>query len=133
MAPLGLIAERYFLCIGRRAGACGGPGKTTHNGGVTVGDAGLSWLHSLAMPPLQDLDAPLRVNPCFGSISEGDARRTVPNTVPKWSVYFKTVVAQRSYMQIRAPNSDPVPSQAVRDFFCPRADTRKAPLVCAEP
>lgn len=57
--------------------------KTTHNEGVTVGDGGLSCWHSLAMPPLQDLDAPLRVNPSFCSILEGDARRTVPNTVPK--------------------------------------------------
>lgn len=56
--------------------------KATHNEGVPVGDGGLSWLPSLGTP-LQDLDTALEENPSFVSFSEGDARRTVPNTVPK--------------------------------------------------
>lgn len=86
MVPLGLIAERHFLCIGKRVGPehdAGAGCKATHNEGVPVGDGGLSCLHSLAMPPLQDLDTALEENPSFVPISEGDARRTVPNTVPK--------------------------------------------------
>ena len=85
MAPLGLIAERYFLCIGKRVGPehdAGAGCKATHNEGVPVGDGGLSWLPSLGTP-LQDLDTALEENPSFVSFSEGDARRTVPNTVPK--------------------------------------------------
>ena len=85
MAPLGLIAERQFLCIGKRVGPehdAGAGCKATHNEGVPVGDGGLSWLPSLGTP-LQDLDTALEENPSFVSFSEGDARRTVPNTVPK--------------------------------------------------
>ena len=85
MAPLGLIAERHFLCIGKRVGPehdAGAGCKATHNEGVPVGDGGLSWLPSLGTP-LQDLDTALGENPSFVSFSEGDARRTVPNTVPK--------------------------------------------------
>ena len=85
MAPLGLIAERHFLCIGKRVGPehdAGAGCKATHNEGVPVGDGGLSWLPSLGTP-LQDLDTALEENPSFVSFSEGDTRRTVPNTVPK--------------------------------------------------
>ena len=85
MAPLGLIAERHFLCIGKRVGPehdAGAGCKATHNEGVPVGDGGLSWLPSLGTP-LQDLDTALEENPSFVSFSEGGARRTVPNTVPK--------------------------------------------------
>lgn len=85
MAPLGLIAERHFLCIGKRVGPehdAGAGCKATHNEGVPVGDGSLSWLPSLGTP-LQDLDTALEENPSFVSFSEGDARRTVPNTVPK--------------------------------------------------
>ena len=85
MAPLGLIAARHFLCIGKRVGPehdAGAGCKATHNEGVPVGDGGLSWLPSLGTP-LQDLDTALEENPSFVSFSEGDARRTVPNTVPK--------------------------------------------------
>lgn len=85
MAPLGLIAERHFLCIGKRVGPehdAGAGCKATHNEGVPVGDGGLSWLPSLGTP-LQDLDTALEENPSFVSFSEGDGRRTVPNTVPK--------------------------------------------------
>lgn len=80
MAPLGLIAERHFLCIGKRVGPehdAGAGCKATHNEGVPVGDGGLSWLPSLGTP-LQDLDTALEENPSFVSFSEGDARRTVP-------------------------------------------------------
>lgn len=85
MAPLGLIAEGHFLCIGKRVGPehdAGAGCKATHNEGVPVGDGGLSWLPSLGTP-LQDLDTALEENPSFVPFSEGDARRTVPNTVPK--------------------------------------------------
>ena len=69
MAPLGLIAERHFLCIGKRVGPehdAGAGCKATHNEGVPVGDGGLSWLPSLGTP-LQDLDTALEENPSFVS------------------------------------------------------------------
>lgn len=86
MVPLGLIAERHFLCIGKRVGPehdAGAGCKATHNEGVPVGDGAYRGCLLLAMPPLQDLDTALEENPSFVPFSEGDARRTVPNTVPK--------------------------------------------------
>lgn len=80
----------------------------------------------LAMPPLQDLDTALEENPSFVPFSEGDARRTVPNTVPKWPVYLKTVAVQRSYMQISTKFGSRTVSGGA-GFLLPKGRHKKGP------